>query len=95
MIQFVAVALFVFLNAFATFVAATSKNATTHQKIFQILFIWIIPILGAFLTLAVHRERAFTKDVFGNPGKGEATNPIGIMESPDTTSHSDFHNSNL
>jgi hypothetical protein len=51
-----AVALVVTLNFIASIRAVVDPLSTLHQKLLQLLFVWLIPIAGALLTLFVLRH---------------------------------------
>lgn len=43
------------LNVWATFVIVRDSLSTTPQKIWQLLLVWLLPVIGALITLAMHR----------------------------------------
>lgn len=45
-----------FLNIFATRAALRDDLSERGQRIAQVLMVWLLPILGALLVLAVHRK---------------------------------------
>lgn len=50
------VALIIALNIYATRIILSSHACDARQKIWQIGFVWLIPVLGAFVALHIHRE---------------------------------------
>lgn len=53
-----AIGLLVALNVYATRTILSSRTCDAWQKIWQIGLVWLIPALGAFVALHIHREPA-------------------------------------
>lgn len=53
-----AIGLLIAFNVYATHIILSSHACDARQKIWQIGFVWLIPILGAFVALHIHREPA-------------------------------------
>lgn len=51
-----AIGLLIAFNLYATRIILSSHACDARQKIWQIGFIWLIPVLGAFVALHIHRE---------------------------------------
>jgi hypothetical protein len=43
------------LNAKATLLVARDSLSSSPQKFWQLVLVWLVPIVGAIVTLAVHR----------------------------------------
>ena len=43
-------------NGFATRVVLRDRFAERHQRIFQLLAVWLVPVFGAILIFALHRK---------------------------------------
>lgn len=52
------VALLIALNLYATRIILPSHACDAWQKIWQIGFVWLIPVFGAFVALHIHREHS-------------------------------------
>lgn len=49
-------AVFACMNVDATVAVRRDEYSEPQQKVWQVIFIWIIPLLGALVLLAVHRK---------------------------------------
>ena len=49
-------AVLVLANGFASRVVLRDPYAERHQKLFQLLAVWILPVFGAILVFALHRK---------------------------------------
>ena len=47
------------LNIWATRVVRRQTELPPQERRFQILFIWLLPVIGALITVEVHRRTAF------------------------------------
>ncbi len=45
------------LNVFASKTVARDDYSSKSQKVAQLLFVWLLPIIGAIFVLAVHRPQ--------------------------------------
>lgn len=52
----VAIAVLLVANAFATRAVWRDKFAERHQRALQLLAVWLVPVFGAILVLALHRK---------------------------------------
>jgi membrane-anchored protein YejM (alkaline phosphatase superfamily) len=50
------VAVWLVVNAWATWVAFRDPYSEKHQKVFQLVAIWLVPVLGASFIFAFHRK---------------------------------------
>lgn len=50
------IAIPLWLNAKATFLVCRDPLSEQPQKIAQLLFVWLVPLLGAIVVLGVHRR---------------------------------------
>ncbi len=51
-----AIGLLIVLNLYATRVIISSHACDGQQRILQTAFVWLLPVLGAFVALHIHRE---------------------------------------
>jgi hypothetical protein len=51
-----AIAVLVICNGLATRVVWRDRFAERHQRMFQLLAIWLAPVFGAILVFALHRK---------------------------------------
>ena len=51
-----ALLILVIANGFATRLALRDRYAERHQKIFQCLAIWLVPVVGEILVFGMHRN---------------------------------------
>lgn len=51
-----ALALLAAANIVATRVALRDPYSERHQKVFQLLAVWLVPVFGAIFILALHRK---------------------------------------
>lgn len=51
-----AIGLLIAFNLYATRAILSSQACDARQKIWQTAFVWLIPVLGAFVALHIHRE---------------------------------------
>lgn len=58
---FGAVGMVVVLNIWATRVVRRQIELPAHQRSSQILFIWIVPVIGAVIAIEVHRRPALRR----------------------------------
>jgi len=71
-------ALLAAFNVYASRLALRSRLNDRSQKRAQLLLIWLVPVLGAFLTAHVHKSRPSRGSWFGpegastDPGEGWA-----------------------
>lgn len=70
------------LNSCATYAVIKSELATRYQKFAQISLIWLLPVVGSLLTLAVHKKG---KDV---------AKPVGL-ENPASDNFGGSYDSNV
>ena len=52
----IAVAIPLWLNLRATHLVASDSLSERNQKFAQLLFVWLVPIIGAIIVLAIHRR---------------------------------------
>lgn len=52
----IALAVLLVANAFATRAVLRDKFAERHQRAFQLLAVWLVPVFGAILVFALHRK---------------------------------------
>ena len=61
------------INIVATFVVLKTHFEIKERRVYQILFIWFIPIMGAFTTIYINKEDYFHSKhldkVGNNPGQ--------------------------
>jgi hypothetical protein len=50
------VAALVVANGFATRIVLRDPYSERHQKVFQCLAVWLVPVFGAIFALALHRK---------------------------------------
>ena len=50
------VAALVAVNGLATWIVIREPYSERHQKIFQCLAVWLVPVLGAIFIFALHRK---------------------------------------
>jgi hypothetical protein len=62
------------VNTRATYVLMTGDSATRAQKIVQTCIVWLLPILGALLMLALHDRRIVPPS--GAPLSADEINPL-------------------
>jgi hypothetical protein len=60
-------------DLYASFAVITAEGTPTSKKRLQLLFVWLVPIIGAILALAVHNPSAAAstaslKDVSADEG---------------------------
>jgi hypothetical protein len=46
----------IWLNAKATILVLRDSLSEKQQKVVQLIFIWLIPLIGAMVVLAIHRK---------------------------------------
>lgn len=44
------------VNGLATWIVVRERYSERHQKVFQCLAIWLVPVLGAIFISALHRK---------------------------------------
>lgn len=44
------------MNIAATILAGKDEYSEPRQRVFQVIFVWVVPILGALLVLGIHRK---------------------------------------
>ena len=60
------------LNLKATILIVRDTLSTSSQKLLQLALVWLVPVLGAVVTLAVHRPvEQPTRQYRKNPDPGE------------------------
>ena len=55
------------LNVIATRAVVRDEGSERQQKIAQLLFVWLIPLIGAVITLAVHRPNEMPSRKYSEP----------------------------
>lgn len=77
------------LNSYATYAVIKSELATRHQRILQISLIWVLPIVGSLLALAVHKKDKGMAKLAGleNP----ASDNFGGSYDSNVNHHADHH----
>src|SRR5438045_9493087 len=51
-----ALAVLALVNSFATWIAVRDRYAERRHKVFQVLAIWLVPVLGAIFIFALYRK---------------------------------------
>lgn len=46
----------VILNGYASYVVATTYFEIKERRFYQLLFIWLVPLIGALLVIFINRE---------------------------------------
>jgi hypothetical protein len=77
------------LNCYASIVIVRSQPATSIQKAAQTLIVWLLPILGALLALAIHKPQRAKHEL--SIGLSNEERFPGLSGSYDTTTHSTDH----
>jgi hypothetical protein len=54
-------AVVVSLNIWATVIVRSQTDVPTHQRRLQLLFVWLLPVIGALITVEVHRRTTFRR----------------------------------
>ena len=49
------------MNVVATYIVLNTYFKVKERKLFQILFVWIVPFLGAMFAIYINREEQFEK----------------------------------
>ena len=49
----------VILNSIATYIVLNTYFEIKERKIYQILFVWLVPFVGSILAIAINREDYF------------------------------------
>jgi hypothetical protein len=52
----VTIAVLLIVNGFATREVLRDKLAERHQRVYQLLALWLVPVFGAILVFALHRK---------------------------------------
>jgi len=50
------IAVLLIVNGFATREVLRDRFAERHQRMFQLLALWLVPVFGAILVFAMHRK---------------------------------------
>ncbi len=64
------------LNIVATYIVCNTYFVIKSRKLYQLIFIWLVPILGSFLCIYINKEDYFAKkhqkQVGNNPNVTES-----------------------
>ena len=74
------IALFLLLNIVATYIVFNACFEIKERRLYQTLFIWLVPFIGAFLAIYTNRE-----DYFEEKNKKKIGNQTSITDSEATT----------
>ena len=70
------VALVIILNSIATYIVCHTYFEIRRRRQYQILFTWLVPVIGPLLTIFINREDYFAqkqaKQVGNNPNISES-----------------------
>ena len=69
-VLFVILVVIALMNVAATVAVRRDEYAEPRQKTLQVIIIWVIPILGALVVLAVHREPEKPSGTYRRAGDG-------------------------
>lgn len=76
----VAVAIPLWLNVWATRMILQDALSERPQKIAQLLLVWLLPLLGAIVALAVHRKEEKAPGVY--PAEKDLNNDLPASSGP-------------
>jgi hypothetical protein len=93
MLMWVILAAQAIFNVYASLVIVRSPLATPSQKVAQTLVVWLVPVLGALIVLAIHKQPP-AKHQNSSDVSNEERFP-GLFTSYDVTTHTTDHDTHM